>query len=530
MSLAPHTIVDRYEILASIGAGGMGEVYRARDSRLNRDVAIKVLPDSYSSVPERLRRFEQEARAAAALNHPNILAVYELGTYNGAPYLVSELLEGGTLRERLDDGPLPLRKVIDYGAQIARGLAAAHEKGIIHRDLKPENLFITKDGQVKILDFGLARIVRPNEDAPGYSDPQGLTDPGLIMGTVGYMSPDQVRGQLVDARSDIFALSSILYEMLTGARAFQKGTAAETMSAILNEDPPSLAHHAPNTPVALQKIIHRGLEKNPEQRFQSASDLAFALGALSDLTLLSSQSGYQQVAKQPSRIFPMAVAGVLFGLAFLGFLFYLWNRPAPIPSVSNYVQLTHDGEQKSIIGTDGSRLYLSLITSAVQGVAAIQATGGELSRISMPSPDMVPVGLSPDGSQFLVVEGKGVPATGPLWSVSVLGGSPRRLGDTVATDAALSADGKTLAYSNAGDIYVSKSDGTDPHKLLGMDSQVADLAWSPDGGRLRFSTSEGPPCQMVRIPGGGDGSTLWWLCMGIVGLVCGACMWMEILL
>ena len=406
MPLTPHTIVDRYEILASIGAGGMGEVYRARDSRLNRDVAIKVLPDSYSSVPDRLRRFEQEARAAAALNHSNILAVYELGTYKGAPYLVSELLEGETLRERLENGPLPLRKVIDYGAQIARGLAAAHEKGIIHRDLKPENLFLTKDGQVKILDFGLARIVRPNDGTPAFADQPDLTDPDLVMGTVGYMSPDQVRGRLADARSDIFSLSAILHEMLTGQRAFQKSTAAETMSAILNEDPLSLAHHAPNTPIALQKIIHRGLEKNPEQRFQSASDLAFALDALSDLTLLSSQSGYQHLDKKPSKLVPALVVAAIFFLVLASFLSYLYNRPIPIPNVSNYEQLTHDGEQKSIIGTDGSRLYLSLITSAVQEVAAVENAGGELTKISMPGADMIPVGMSSDGSDFLVVEGK----------------------------------------------------------------------------------------------------------------------------
>ena len=491
MPLTPHTIVDRYEILASIGVGGMGEVYRARDSRLNRDVAIKVLPDSYSSVPDRLRRFEQEARAAAALNHSNILAVYELGTYKGAPYLVSELLEGETLRERLENGPLPLRKVIDYGAQIARGLAAAHEKGIIHRDLKPENLFLTKDGQVKILDFGLARIVRPNDGTPAFADQPDLTDPDLVMGTVGYMSPDQVRGRLADARSDIFSLSAILHEMLTGQRAFQKSTAAETMSAILNEDPLSLAHHAPNTPIALQKIIHRGLEKNPEQRFQSASDLAFALDALSDLTLLSSQSGYQHLDKKPSKLVPALVVAAIFFLVLASFLSYLYNRPIPIPNVSNYEQLTHDGEQKSIIGTDGSRLYLSLITSAVQEVAAVENAGGELTKISMPGADMIPVGMSSDGSDFLVVEGKGVPPTGPLWSVSVLGGSSRRLGDTVATVATWSPDARQLAYSNAGDIFIAKADGTEPRKLLSMDSQVADLAWSNDGSHLRFSTSEG---------------------------------------
>ena len=275
--------LGQYKILVRIAAGGMGEIYRARDTRLSRDVAIKVLPSSFSNDPDRLRRFEQEARAAAALNHPNILAVFQMGTYEGAPYLVSELLEGGTLREQLERGSMPPRKVIDYGVQIAHGLAAAHEKGIVHRDLKPENLFITKDGRVKILDFGLAKLIEPkwplDSKAPTVSR---ATEPGVVMGTVGYMAPEQVSGIAADHRADIFSFGAILYEMLTGKRAFQKPTAVETMSAILNEDPPAVSQLVPTTPPALQRVVQRCLEKTPEQRFQSASDLAFALEALSD--------------------------------------------------------------------------------------------------------------------------------------------------------------------------------------------------------------------------------------------------------
>ena len=261
----------------------MGEVYRARDLRLRRDVAIKVLPASFASDPERLRRFEQEATAAAALNHPNILAVYQMGNYEGAPYLVAELLEGETLREEMARGPIAVRKVSEYGAQIARGLAAAHEKGIVHRDLKPENLFITRDGRVKILDFGLAKLTEPQvgsaTSAPTVGTP---TDPGVVMGTAGYMAPEQVRGEPTDHRADIFALGAILYEMVAGRRAFQRATSAETMTAILKEDPSSISQIAPATPSALQRVVNRCLEKNPERRFQSASDLAFALEALSD--------------------------------------------------------------------------------------------------------------------------------------------------------------------------------------------------------------------------------------------------------
>jgi len=281
VTLTSGTKLGEYEVKSLLGSGGMGEVYRARDSRLGRDVAIKVLP-LLATDSDRLRRFEQEARAAAALNHPNILAVFQMGTYEGAPYLVSELLEGETLREQLKRGPLSVRKAIEYGVQIAHGLAAAHEKGIVHRDLKPENLFVTRDGRVKILDFGLAKLTQPRSSSDSATKLTQVTEPGVVMGTVGYMAPEQVRGQTTDHRADIFAFGATLYEMLAGKRAFQKPTSADTMSAILNEDPPGISQATGNIPQALQRVVHRCLEKNPEQRFQSASDLAFALDALSD--------------------------------------------------------------------------------------------------------------------------------------------------------------------------------------------------------------------------------------------------------
>jgi eukaryotic-like serine/threonine-protein kinase len=266
-----------------LGAGGMGEVYRARDTRLGRSVAIKVLPTSFSDNAERFQRFSLEARAAASLNHPNILAVFDVGD-GQSPYVVSELLEGETLRERLKNGPVSSRKAIDYSVQIARGLAAAHEKGIVHRDLKPENLFITQDGRVKILDFGLAKLTRPESavDDPNSPTLQEVTEPGLVMGTAVYMAPEQVRGKTADARSDIFSFGAILYEMVCGKRAFLGETAADTLTAILKEDVPELSESARNIPPALDRIVRHCLEKSPTQRFQSAGDLAFGLETLTD--------------------------------------------------------------------------------------------------------------------------------------------------------------------------------------------------------------------------------------------------------
>ncbi len=280
MPLSAGKSLGPYRIVALLGAGGMGEVYRANDPRLGREVAIKVLPASFAGDPDRLRRFEQEARAASALNHPNILTVHDLGSEDGAPYVVSELLEGETLRSALAGGPLPPRTVIDYALQIARGLSAAHDKGIVHRDLKPENLFVTRDGRVKILDFGLAKLTHAEpvafQESNAPTAPAG-TEPGVLLGTLGYMSPEQVRGRPTDVRSDIFAFGAILYEMLSGRRAFRGDSAADTLSAILKEDPPDLSSTNAGITPALGRIIRRCLEKNSDQRFHSAHDLAFDL-------------------------------------------------------------------------------------------------------------------------------------------------------------------------------------------------------------------------------------------------------------
>jgi serine/threonine protein kinase/Tol biopolymer transport system component len=490
MALAQGTILGQYEIRSPLGAGGMGEVYRARDTRLEREVAIKVLPESFTSDPERLRRFELEARAAAALNHPNILAVYQMATHEGVSYLVSELLEGETLRERIKRGPVPLSKAIDYGVQIADGLAAAHERGIVHRDLKPENLFLNKDGRVKILDFGLAKLVPAPAASPDGRTVtlQEETEPGAVVGTVGYMSPEQVRGGTADHRSDIFAFGTILYEMVTGKRAFRKPTSPETMVAILNEDPPPISQLAADTPAGMQRVVQRCLEKNPEQRFYSAHDLAFALESISDWAISPVPSGPAQESTRPNRM-RFATAGVslllVLGAAVLG---YLWMRPEPVPKVSNYLQLTHDGKHKWLAGTDGSRLYLSYGAYASRSIAEISIAGGELTRIPTPSPNLEAADISPDGAELLVVDSQGKPDTGPLWGLPVLGGSPRRLGDTVGIDGTWSPDGKMLAYCNGNELFLAKADGTESRKLVTMkDSDlIYHASWSPDGGHLRF--------------------------------------------
>lgn len=472
----------------------MGEVYRARDTLLDREVAIKVLPGLASSSRDRLLRFEQEAKAAAALNHPNILVVYQMGNYEGIPYLVSELLDGKTLAETIRRGPLPLRKALDFGIQIAEGLAAAHERGIVHRDLKPDNLFVTKEGRVKILDFGLAKM-RERKDS-SISQAPTLTLPGIAIGTIGYMSPEQVRGQSTDHRTDIFAFGAILYEMVMGTRSFQKPTEADTISAILNEEPPPISQLSPETPAGVERVVRRCLEKNPEQRFHSASDLAFALEALLDPSS-STPSGLHAIPREESRrIHRVYLAAALVMLALIAISAYWFLQPPPAPHIGNYVQLTHDGQPKSLIGTDGTRLYLSLGevregSFRSRGVAQMPVGGGEPVQLAnLPAVGISPVDLSPNGSEILVVQGQGAPPQGPLWSYSVLGGSPRKLGDFIAETAAWSPDAKMIAYTNLRDLFVAKADGSDPRKLAEVRGDILNVTWSPDSRFLRFDSSE----------------------------------------
>src|SRR5436190_438242 len=317
--LGAGAAIDRYEILGLIGKGAMGEVYRARDQRLGRDVALKVLPAAFSSDPERLQRFDQEARAAGALNHPNVVAIYDVGAHDGTPYVVSELLSGANLRTRVDEGPLPPRKLIEIGSQIALGLAAAHAKGIVHRDLKPENLFLTDDGQVKILDFGLAKLIRREPDSQGPLDSlvATMTEAGRVLGTVGYMAPEQVRGEAADHRADVFALGCVLYEMATGEAPFRRDTAAETMAAIIRDDMPELPAAVTKAAPALGIVIRRCVEKSPGERFQSAKDLAFSLEMLLDPSGLSHPPAATGSAQAEARITDIKYQRISFRRGFI---------------------------------------------------------------------------------------------------------------------------------------------------------------------------------------------------------------------
>jgi Tol biopolymer transport system component len=419
------TSLGPYEILDLLGAGGMGEVYRARDPRLGRVVAVKVLPSSLSADEKRLHRFEQEARAAGMLNHPNVLAIYDVGTHEGSPYLVSELLDGETLRARLDAGPIPLSKVFEYASQIAMGLAAAHEKGIVHRDLKPENLFLTRDGRMKILDFGLAKLTRPEmehrTDAPTL--PRD-TDPGVVMGTVGYMSPEQVRGQEADARSDIFAVGAIVYEMLTRRRAFRRDTAVETMNAILSEDPPEAADSSPG----LTRLVRRCLEKRPEERFQSARDLAFALEALSGSsgTMAALPSGGGPRARER---YALALAGV-FSIAALSLGIVHFREHDPERRTYRFGVLPPQGaelganeETGFALSPDGRHLVFTASDASGKSVLFLRPLDAPEARALSGTEGASYPFWSPD-SRFV-----GFFAMGKLKKIDIVGGPPQTLCD-----------------------------------------------------------------------------------------------------
>ncbi|HSP95024.1 MAG TPA: protein kinase [Thermoanaerobaculia bacterium] len=490
MTISSGTRLGPYEVLAPLGAGGMGEVYRARDPRLGREVAIKVLPASFSTDPERLRRFQQEARAAGALNHPNLTAVYDIGWHEGMAYVVSELLEGETLNARLAGGPLSARKAIEYALQIARGLAAAHEKGIVHRDLKPENLFITRDGHVKILDFGLARFAVPDtgESPSGLPATSAGTEPGIVLGTLGYMSPEQLRGRPADARSDIFSFGAVLYEMLSGKRAFRGTSAADTISAILREDPPEVSGSNRQIPDALERIIRHCLEKQPEERFRSAHDLAFALEAVSGPSD-STSAALSLPARRSARlarkywrwILALAAAALAGGLADRFLL-----RPPGQPRLVTFRPLTYSGSDFSPAASpDGRTIAFASERDGRRRIWLKQLSGGNEVALTSGSDD--DPRFSPDGSSILFSRSEGSRTT--LYRVPLLGGEPRKLAEN-ASDGEWSPDGRRIVFVrkslNRGvlgsSVFVAASDGAGARELARIeDHSLRWPRWSPDG-------------------------------------------------
>jgi eukaryotic-like serine/threonine-protein kinase len=500
MPTNPGTKLGPYEIQSLLGAGGMGEVYRAHDSRLNRTVAVKVLPASFSADRDRLQRFAQEARAAAALNHPNILSIFDIGEEQGAPYVVSELLEGQTLREKLKSGPLPTRKVIDCALQVARGLAAAHEKGIVHRDLKPENLFLTTDGRVKILDFGLAKLTRPELAGEGGDDPtiQVATEAGVVMGTAGYMSPEQVRGKPADHRSDVFSFGAILYEMISGQRAFHGETAADTMSAILKEEVPELSETGRSIPPGLERIVHHCLEKHPAQRFQSARDLAFDLEALTGVSAAGKSGTQKALAASQISAFPrgavLAASAVVLALVMLGLGWWLGHGKAAA-APPEYQQITF---RTGSIGAarftpDGSIVYSASWDGGGQQLYMARTDENGARELGLKNVELL--SISKTGELAIRLNTSyyaGYARSGTLARVPLSGGTPREVLDNVQ-DAAWSPNGDTMAVVR----FVPETrhwslEYPIGHVLLDGINWISQPRISPDGKWIAFGDHENP--------------------------------------
>jgi len=505
-ALSAGAKLGNFEIVELLGRGGMGEVWRAHDARLKRDVAIKVLPAALAHDPDRIARFEREARAASALNHPNIVAVHDIGCDNGIYWIASELVRGDTLRRAIEAGPLPAPKAIQIATQVAAGLAAAHAAGLVHRDLKPDNIMVTRDGHVKILDFGLAKQRRTSPD----STATGLTDEGMVLGTAGYMSPEQVRGQAADPRSDLFSFGVVLYEMVCGKRAFAGASSVEVMNAILKDDPADLPA---SVPTALNRIVRRCLEKEPARRFQSAADLAFALQP-------SSPSSPRVTAPQRrTKQKWAALAGA--SVVALGSAWFWLSRPLPPPRITGTVQITNDGLGNGApLLTDGTRLLFNLTQEPRQ----VSVKGGQPVPLSLPMPNATLADISPDRTEFLMYQHlDSVPTASRtsftlerlgFWVAPLLGGSPRRLGNLIPTQrdwlvngtgfptprrygqwvehqsaAAWSPDGQQLVFARDMELHLARSDGTEVRKLATFAGFPFFVRWSPDGRRLRLSVS-----------------------------------------
>jgi serine/threonine protein kinase len=498
MALEVGAKLGPYEVLGFLGAGGMGEVYRALDPRLKREVALKILPADFAADSERLRRFEQEARTAGALNHPNLLAVYDVGTQDGMPYLISELLQGETLRTRLTGGALPARRALDVAIQMAQGLAAAHEHGIVHRDLKPDNIFVCKDGRVKILDFGLAKLTRTGAGADSATFDQ--TQPGVVLGTAAYMAPEQVRGRPADQRSDIFSFGVVLYEMLSGKRLFQRATPADTTTAILTEEPSSLSEIGRGVPPALERVVLHCLEKEPEQRFQSMRDLAFNLQSLSTISgsdaTIPSLPARGRLKRWKSRYAVWAAAALLLAnLGMLGWWLHVRSEGAAGRNqVIQFERLTdlNGLEEYPALSPDGRSVAFTSDSSGHRQIWVKLIGGGPPLQITHDASDHLYPRWSRDSASILYFspprQGED---QGALWELPALGGEPRRLAGSLS-DCGISYDGQKLAFFqlNQGQVQLVVTDrnGAGARAILQTPPGYEYLhpRWSPDDHSIAY--------------------------------------------